>query len=441
MELNPVMLKKIENMYDSGDEELFANTISNNSIQEVFLNRSLTQNYTYSFTKKIPTRTKISDQEHSGRCWLFSFTNMLRISFIKKYKLKEDFYFSNTHLFFYDKLEKAFFFLKNIEKTKKIPYESRSMSFLLSDPVGDGGFWNMACNLINKYGLVPESNMRESRHSSDTEELCDILKTNLLIFTKDIRSGKKYNIDKMMAHIYKILCYFLGKPLKKFSWEYYNKKDKLNTTKMLTPLEFSKKFVKFKSDEYICLVNYPLKKFPMYKKYSIKYCNNMVGGDKTEFLNVPIKDMRKYTILSLNKNHPVWFGSDVGKFFQSSSGILDENVFTFDKLFQKDIKEFSKRDRIILKNSSATHAMVFIGYDKINKKTCDVDKWLVENSWGEDIGNLGYMRMSNKWFNKFVYQVIVKKALLSKEILKVDKSKAKIIMPWDSLSCDAMMLK
>ena len=32
---------------------------------------------------------------------------MLRISFIKKYKLKEDFYFSNTHLFFYDKLEKA----------------------------------------------------------------------------------------------------------------------------------------------------------------------------------------------------------------------------------------------------------------------------------------------------------------------------------------------
>ena len=441
MELNTRMLKKIERLYDSGTNELFENSISNNSIQEVFLNRRLIQNYTYSFTKKIPTDTKISDQQDSGRCWLFSFTNMLRISFIKKYKLKPDFYFSNTHLFFYDKLEKAFFFLKNIEKIKQTPYESRIMSFLLSDPVGDGGFWNMACNLINKYGLVPESNMRESRHSIDTEELCEVLKTNLLIFTKDIRSGKKYSIDNMMAHIYKTLCYFLGKPIKKFSWEYYNKNDKLKTTKMLTPLEFSKKFVKFKSKEYICLVNYPLIKFPMYKKYSIKYCNNMVGGDKVEFLNVPIKDLRKYTLISLNKNYPVWFGADVGKFLHQNSGILDENVFTFDKLFQTDIKEFTKRDRIMLKNSSATHAMVLIGYDKINKKTYEVDKWLVENSWGEEIGNAGYMRMSNEWFNKFVYQVIVKKSLISKELLKVDKFKAKIVMPWDHLSCDAMMLK
>ena len=66
----------------------------------------------------------------------------------------------------------------------------------------------------------------------------------------------------------------------------------------------------------------------------------MVGGDKVEFLNVPIKDMRRYTILSLNKNQPVWFGSDVGQFLQEGSGILDENVFTFDKLFLKYIELF-----------------------------------------------------------------------------------------------------
>ena len=435
------IIHKLETIYEAQEDGLFENSISNNSIKDIFRNRSILQNYTYAFSKKIPVETDITDQEHSGRCWIFSFTNVLRIEFIKKHKLPSSFMFSNTYLYFYDKLEKSYYFLKNIEETKDKGDTDRLVMFLLNDPTGDGGFWNMACNLIMKYGMVPEKNMRESRHSSHSGELNNILKTNLLMYAKDIRSGKKYKLLDMMVHIYSILCYFLGQPTKTFNWEYHNSRGKLEVKENLTPLDFAKKYVKFNPNEYVSLVNYPLEGYPMCKRYSIKYCNNMTGGDNLDLINVPIKDLRKYSVLSLKKNMPVWFGSDVGKFHDSESGIMDEEIFNYEKLFNSDHKNFSKRDRVITRNSFATHAMVLIGYDRLNKKTFEVDKWLVENSWGNDAGNQGYFRMSNDWFNKFVFVIIVKKSLVNKKIKSAMKSKVKELMPWDLMSCDAMMLK
>lgn len=441
MDLNLETIDRLDTLYETQGNGLFENSISNNSIRDLFKNRSILQNYTYAFSKKIPTKTTISNQQSSGRCWLFSFTNVLRIEFIKKHKLSSSFMFSNTYLFFYDKLEKAHYFLKNIENTKDKEETDRLVMFLLSDPTGDGGFWNMACNLIMKYGLVPEKNMRESNHSSSTGEMNNILKTNLLMFATQIRSGKKYKLMDMMSHIYSILCFFLGRPIKTFNWEYYDSKDKLQSKENLTPIKFMKKYIKFNPNDYVSLVNYPLEGYPMYKKFTIKYCNNMQEGDMLELINVPIKELRKYSILSLKKNIPVWFGSDVGKFHDSKSGIMDEDIFDYEKLFNSDLKGFSKRDRIITRNSFATHAMVLIGYHKLNKKTFDVEKWLVENSWGDDAGNKGYFRMSNEWFNKFVFGVIVKKSLVSRKVKSAMKTKIKELMPWDLMSCDAMMLK
>ena len=68
------------------------------------------QNKKRTFKNIIYPQTKITDQHHSGRCWIFAFLNVIRIPMIKKYKLK-DFEFSQNYLFFYDKLEKANYFL------------------------------------------------------------------------------------------------------------------------------------------------------------------------------------------------------------------------------------------------------------------------------------------------------------------------------------------
>ena len=63
---------------------------------------------------------------------------------------------------FWDKLEKANYFLENIIETRDEPLDSRMIQALLSDPLSDGGQWDMFVNLVDKYGVVPKSFMPET---------------------------------------------------------------------------------------------------------------------------------------------------------------------------------------------------------------------------------------------------------------------------------------
>lgn len=72
---------------------------------------------------------------------------------MRKHQLKE-FELSQAYLFFWDKLEKANYFLEQIIDTAHEDLEGRLVQRLLSQPVGDGGQWDMVANLVEKYGLV-----------------------------------------------------------------------------------------------------------------------------------------------------------------------------------------------------------------------------------------------------------------------------------------------
>ena len=97
--------------------------------------------------------TPVTNQRSSGRCWLFASTNVFRVGLIKKYKLS-GFELSQAYLFFWDKLEKANWFLEQIIDTADQDLDSRLIQELLGAPVNDGGQWDMAANLVTKYGLV-----------------------------------------------------------------------------------------------------------------------------------------------------------------------------------------------------------------------------------------------------------------------------------------------
>jgi len=75
---------------------------------------------------------------------------------MKKHNLKE-FELSQAYLFFWDKLEKANWFLEQIIDTTEEDLDGRLMQELLKAPVNDGGQWDMAANLVAKYGLVSAS--------------------------------------------------------------------------------------------------------------------------------------------------------------------------------------------------------------------------------------------------------------------------------------------
>jgi bleomycin hydrolase len=413
--------------------ELLKNAVSNNRLKSLVVNRDKVQNRNHVFSKKIDIKVKNTDQKDSGRCWIFALLNLMRFQMIKKYKLDEDFEFSQNYLFFYDKLEKANYFLHNIMETKDQPNDSRIFEFLMSPPVDDGGQWNMLVNLVLKYGVIPKSSMNETYASSRSNELSNVLNERLKTFAFEIRSGKgSKKIEKYMEEVYKILVIFLGEPPQKLTWEYYsgNKdKKKYKVIKDITPLDFYRKHVPYKIDDMVCLVHVPDKTRPYYKKYDIKYLGNVVDGQNTNYINVPMDIMTEMCKRSIDHKQPFWFGCDVSKYSDKTTGILDKEMMKYELIFGDSI-QMTKGQKIQYYINSLNHAMIIKGYNKLNGK---INRWLVENSWGEYNEMDGDMEMTMNWFEDYVLEVVIDKRFLSKKIRGTLKSNAIKLEPWDPL--------
>ena len=122
--------------------------LSSNPANAILSSRSATIADTHKFNIKIPLEgSPITNQASSGRCWLFASTNVFRIAIMKKYKLSE-FQLSQAYLFYWDKIEKANYFLENILDTTGENIDSRIIQALMASPVGDGGQWDMVVNLL-----------------------------------------------------------------------------------------------------------------------------------------------------------------------------------------------------------------------------------------------------------------------------------------------------
>ena len=107
-------------------------------------------------TSKFPHANPVTNQRATGRCWMFSLLNTLRLPFMEKYNLAE-FEFSQSYLYFWDKIERTNYFLHAYISTRSEDVESRLVSWLLMEPYNDGGQWDMLVNLVTKYGVVPKS--------------------------------------------------------------------------------------------------------------------------------------------------------------------------------------------------------------------------------------------------------------------------------------------
>ena len=64
-------------------------------------------------TKEITPPITCTNQKGSGRCWIFAALNMVRRNVMREKKLKDNFEFSQSHVFFYDKLERMNYNLKH----------------------------------------------------------------------------------------------------------------------------------------------------------------------------------------------------------------------------------------------------------------------------------------------------------------------------------------
>ncbi len=406
---------------------LARNAVTKTALPDVVMNRNILAgiDFTFSHTTQVGT---ITNQQASGRCWMFAGLNTMRTKAMKKMNLT-NFELSQSYPFFWDKLEKANYFLENIIDTRNQDIHNRTVMWLLANPLNDGGQWDMFVNLIQRYGVVPKSIMPESFNSSNPRHINYFLALKLREDAMTLRQmqPKRATIvnlrkqkEKMMAEIYKMLVIALGEPPQHFNWQYRDKKDKFHREpKPMTPHSFYNKYVNMDLDNTISLINCPTPSKPYNRMYTLQYLGNMVGGQIVRYLNVDINTIKNIALKIITQGEPVWFGCDVGKMLYRSGGILDTKLFDYEKLLGTTFG-MNKAQRVDYGDSSMTHAMVLTGVNLINKKPT---KWKVENSWGEKNGNKGFFVMSDEWFNEYLYQIVVPRKYLPVNLRKILKQK------------------
>jgi bleomycin hydrolase len=313
---------------------------------------------------------------------------------MKKLKLKT-FEFSQSWLMFWDKLEKANYFLEAITATLEKDIDDRTVVTILGNCVNDGGQWNMFVNVALKYGLVPKAAMPESLSSSATTSLNHALTGRLRVGARALRDmhGAGASAAELrdarrgiMTDVYTILRLHMGNPPQRFDWQWTDDKKKFHREKDMTPRAFYKKYVSVPLDDYVCLVHDPRKTSPVGRTFTVEYLGNVVEGGKVIYLNVDIATMKDQAIKALKAREPVWFGCDCSKMMHRELAVWDAHMFDFQGFYGAPLELESKEERLLYKRTAMNHAMLFTGVDEEGGKP---RKWRVENSWGDKGDEIG----------------------------------------------------
>ena len=381
---------------------------------------------------------EITNQKQSGRCWMFAALNTFRFEVMKNLNLKT-FELSQNYTLFYDKLEKSNYFLESILETLDEPTQGRLISFLLSAPLGDGGQWDMLCNLVRKYGVVPKEAMPETVSSSATREMTSALTRKLREDACRLRKAYadgstldelRQKKEAMMEEIYRVLCICLGEPPKTFDLEVTDRDDKFIRDTNLTGTAFFEKYVGLKLSDYVSVINAPTADKPYGKSYTVEMLGNVVGAPSVRYINLPMDRFKELAIAQMKAGESVWFGSDVGQVSDRQKGILATNVYDFTASMDINWTQ-DKAGRLDYSESLMTHAMVLTGVD------LDADgkpiKWKIENSWGDKVGQKGYFVASDAWMDEYTYQIVVRKDFLTAEELAAYEADPQVLAPWDPM--------
>ena len=384
------------------------------------------------------TKDKVTNQKASGRCWMFAALNTFRHKMISSFQL-EDFELSQAHTFFWDKYEKANWFLEQVIATADQELTSRKVAFLLQTPQRDGGQWDMVVSLFEKYGVVPKSVYPESISSSNSRELNTYLNKLLRQDAQILRDLIHSGVDNeavatkkqaLLQEIFNFLAMALGLPPREFDFSYRDKDNQFHSESGLTPQSFYKKYVDLQLDDYVSIINAPTTDKPYGKSYTVEMLGNVVGSRPVRYLNVPMDRLKELAIAQMKAGETVWFGSDVGQVSNRKAGILATDVYDFEAGMDIHLTQ-DKAGRLDYAESLMTHAMVLTGVDL--DEAGQSRKWKVENSWGDKVGTDGYFVASDAWMDEYTYQIVVRKEFLTPDELAAYEAESIVLAPWDPM--------
>jgi len=418
---------------------LMQNAVTETPIDAVALNRAIVTRADHTFSVHLDA-WKVTHQKKSGRCWMFAGMNLLRVGAMKKMNV-EDFEFSQNYVMFWDKCEKANWFLEAMLQTADRDVDDRTVHYLLGRPVDDGGQWNMFVNLLRKYGLVPKTLMPETESSSNTMRMNQALLNELRQGARQLRDLKADGLSddhcraakkEILTTVYRILSIHLGTPPTSFVWQWKDKDKAFHRDGELTPQEFATRYTTLDVDDYVCVVHDP--RNPYGKTYTVDYLGNVVGGEPVVYLNVDIQLLKDITQKTLEDGEPVWMGCDVGKQIQNKLGLWDKHLYDFEGVYDTTYTN-DKAARLRYRQTVMTHAMLFTGVDVAAGRP---RRWRVENSWGDENGEKGYYLMNDNWFDEHMFEIAAHRKYLSEGLLQAFEEAPVVLPAWDpmgSLAC------
>ena len=435
--ISPEMLQQIQKEQQAQPvNRAIANAIAANSIDALAKNHQNAQALDTYFSVETPKQS-ITDQQSSGRCWMFSGLNVLRSNLQQRDSVSIE--FSQAYLFFWDQLEKANLMLQGCIDTAKKPIDDERVQFFFKSPIGDGGTFCGVSDLAEKYGLVPAEVMPESYSSDNTSKARSLVSSKLREFglqLRDMVNGKKSQADitkaktRMLSQIYHMLELTIGSPVDKFTYAFKDKNGKAKApAKEYTPLSFYKEVVGGPiNGTFIMAMNDPRR--PYYKTYEVEYDRHTYDGHNWRYVNLPMDDIEQMAIASLKDGRKLYSSYDVGKFLDRKRGYADTENFDYGALFGTTFS-MDKAQRISTFDSGSTHAMTLTAVDlDANGKAT---KWKVENSWGASWGQQGCLIMTDRWFREFMFRLVVDKKYVPENILKASEQEPVMVMPEDPL--------
>jgi bleomycin hydrolase len=426
-----------ENKVESTDRALM-NAIAANAIDDLAKNHGNAGALDTHFS--IETRRQsITNQKSSGRCWMFSGMNVLRADFAKRTdSLQVN--FSQAYLFFYDQLEKANLMLQGCIDNASKPMDDVRVQFFFRSPIGDGGTFCGVADLADKYGLVPMEVMPESFASDNTSKARQLIASKLreygLQLREMVQKGKKpASVEKakqrMLTQIYHMLQYTIGNPPEKFTYAFKNKNgEATGQAKEYTPMSFYKEVTGGKTinGTFIMVMNDPRREY--YKTYEVELDRHTYDGHNWKYVNLPMDDIEQMAIATLKAGHKLYSSYDVGKMLDRKRGYADTENFDYGSLFATTFT-MDKAQRIATFDSGSTHAMTLTAVDLDRKGKAT--KWKVENSWGADWGQKGYLIMTDRWLREYMFRLVVPNEFVPEKVMKAYQTQPVMVMPEDPL--------
>lgn len=430
------MLKQIQSSYkNTSADKAIRNAIGGTDIRKLSLNQENQQGLDTDFSIKVESKG-ITDQQSSGRCWLFTGLNVMRAKAIARYNLPS-LEFSQAYSFFWDQLEKSNLFLQGVIDTAKEPMSNQTVEWLFKHPLSDGGTFTGVADIVSKYGLVPKEVMPETYSSEHTSQMSSLIGLKLKEYGLELRESVQKGMDvkkiearktEMLETVYRILVLNLGVPPTEFDYVRKDVKGNPVETEHHTPMSFLEKYGdKNLLANYVMVMNDPSREY--YKCYEIDFDRHRYDGKNWTYVNLPIGEIKEMAIASLKDSTRMYFSSDVTQ-LDSKRGLLDVNNYDFGSLLGTTFG-MDKKQRIQTFASMSAHAMTLMAVDL--DENGKPKKWMVENSWGAQSGYKGHLIMTDEWFNEYMFRLVLETKYVPKKVLDIFKQKPVRLPAWDPM--------